>query len=142
LYDTLIALILPAIAFAIPLTVIILTNFLRDVPNELFESMRLDGAGASPHDVQPRAAPHHARRLHRRRLRRPQRVERVPVPPDPHPEPREPGPALALWTFQGQFTVNLPAILAAVVLSTEPILVLCTIGRKQVVSRLTASFSK
>ena len=44
LYDTLWAIILPAIAFAIPLTVLILVNFLRDVPNELFESMRLDGA--------------------------------------------------------------------------------------------------
>ena len=43
MYDTLLALILPSIAFAIPLSVLILTNFLRDVPKELFESMRLDG---------------------------------------------------------------------------------------------------
>ena len=44
LYDTLLALILPSIAFAIPLSVLVLSNFIRDVPNELFESMRLDGA--------------------------------------------------------------------------------------------------
>ena len=44
LYDTLWAIILPSIGFAIPLTVLILVNFLRDVPGELFESMRLDGA--------------------------------------------------------------------------------------------------
>ena len=43
LYDTLLALILPSIAFAIPLSVLVLSNFIRDVPNELFESMRLDG---------------------------------------------------------------------------------------------------
>ena len=43
MYDTLLALILPSIAFAIPLTVLILTNFLRDIPKELFESMRMDG---------------------------------------------------------------------------------------------------
>ncbi len=43
LYDTLLALILPSIAFAIPSHVLILANFIRDVPNELFESMRLDG---------------------------------------------------------------------------------------------------
>ena len=43
MYDSLGALILPSIAFGIPLTVLILSNFLRDVPRELFESMKLDG---------------------------------------------------------------------------------------------------
>ena len=44
LYDTLLAIILPSIAFAIPLSVLVLSNFIRDVPKELFESMRMDGA--------------------------------------------------------------------------------------------------
>ena len=44
LYDSLLAIILPSIAFAIPLSVLVLTNFIRDVPKELFESMRVDGA--------------------------------------------------------------------------------------------------
>jgi raffinose/stachyose/melibiose transport system permease protein len=44
LYDSLLAIILPSIAFAIPLSVLVLSNFVRDVPGELFESMRLDGA--------------------------------------------------------------------------------------------------
>ena len=44
MYDTLPAIILPSIAFAIPLSVLVLTNFIRDVPKELFESMRMDGA--------------------------------------------------------------------------------------------------
>src|SRR5258705_10201133 len=39
LYDSLLAIILPSIAFAIPLSVLVLTNFIRDVPKELFESM-------------------------------------------------------------------------------------------------------
>ena len=43
MYDTLGALVLPSIAFGIPLTVLILSTFLRDVPRELFESMRMDG---------------------------------------------------------------------------------------------------
>ena len=42
LYDTLRALILPSIAFAIPLTVLILTNFLRDVPQR---AVRVDADG-------------------------------------------------------------------------------------------------
>jgi raffinose/stachyose/melibiose transport system permease protein len=44
MYDTLMAIILPSIAFAIPLSVLVLSNFIRDIPRELFESMRLDGA--------------------------------------------------------------------------------------------------
>ncbi|NUP68414.1 MAG: carbohydrate ABC transporter permease, partial [Nonomuraea sp.] len=44
LYDSLLALILPSIAFAIPLSVLVLANFLRDIPKELFDSMRVDGA--------------------------------------------------------------------------------------------------
>jgi hypothetical protein len=44
LYDSLMALILPSIAFAIPLSVLVLANFIRDVPKELFEAMRIDGA--------------------------------------------------------------------------------------------------
>ena len=42
LYDSLLAIMLPSIAFAIPLTVLILSNFIRDVPNELFESRTAD----------------------------------------------------------------------------------------------------
>ena len=49
---------------------------------------------------------------------------------------------LALWSFQGQFTVNIPAVLAAVVLSTLPILAIYIVGRRQLVAGLTAGFSK
>src|SRR5699024_4359459 len=45
LYDTLWALILPYIAFGIPISVLIMVNFVRDIPVELFESMRVDGTG-------------------------------------------------------------------------------------------------
>ena len=44
LYDSLIALVLPSIAFSIPISVLIILNFLRDIPGELFESMHMDGA--------------------------------------------------------------------------------------------------
>jgi raffinose/stachyose/melibiose transport system permease protein len=49
---------------------------------------------------------------------------------------------LALWTFQGQYSVNIPAVLAAVVLTTLPILILYVVGRRQLLSGLTAGFSK
>jgi raffinose/stachyose/melibiose transport system permease protein len=49
---------------------------------------------------------------------------------------------LALWSFQGQYSVNVPAVLASVVLTTLPILVLYVVGRRQLVSGLTAGFGK
>ena len=49
---------------------------------------------------------------------------------------------LALGAFQGEYSVNIPAVLAAVVLSTVPILVLYVVGRRQLLSGLTAGFGK
>ncbi len=142
LYDTLLALILPSVAFAIPITVVILTNFLRDVPNELFESMHMDGAGewrmlwslAMPL-VRPAittVAVYDALQVWNGFL--------FPLILTQSPNLRV--LPLALFSFQGQFTVNVPAILASVVLSTLPILALYIVGRRQLVSGLTAGFSK
>ena len=49
---------------------------------------------------------------------------------------------LALWNFQGQYSVNVPAVVAAVVLTTLPILVLYAFGRRQLLSGLAAGFTK
>ncbi len=46
LYDTLIGVILPTAAFTIPLTTLILSSSMREIGNELYEAMALDGAGA------------------------------------------------------------------------------------------------
>jgi len=142
LYDTLLALVLPSAAFAVPITVVILTNFLRDVPNELFESMRVDGAGewrmlislAVPL-VRPAittVAVYDALQIWNGFL--------FPLILTQSPDLRV--LPLALFDFQGQFTVNVPAIIASVVLSTLPILALYVVGRRQLVSGLTAGFSK
>lgn len=142
LYDSLLALILPSIAFAIPLSVLVLANFIRDVPRELFESMRLDGANEWS-TLWRLAAP----------LTRPA-ILTVTVYNGltiwngfllPLILTQSPGLRtlpLALWTFQGQYSVNVPAVVASVVLTTLPILVLYAFGRRQLVSGLTAGFSR
>ncbi len=142
LYDTLLALILPSIAFAIPLSVLVLSNFIRDVPNELFESMRLDGC-SEWQTLWRLALP----------LTRPALVTvtiynglliwngfLLPLILTQSPNLRV--LPLALWTFQGQYGINVPAILAAVLLTTLPILLLYILGRRQLLSGLTAGFSK
>ena len=142
LYDTLLAIILPSIAFAIPLSVLVLANFIRDVPRELFESMRVDGA-TEWQTLWQLAFP----------LTRPALVTvtvyqgvliwngfLLPLILTQTPEKRL--LPLALWSFQGQYSVNIPAVLAAVMLTTVPVLVLYVVGRRQLLSGLTAGFSK
>ncbi len=142
LYDTLAAIILPSIAFAIPLSVLVLSNFIRDVPKELFESMEMDGATEWV-TLWKLAFP----------LTRPALVTvtiynglaiwngfLLPLILTQSPDKRT--LPLALWTFQGQYGVNVPAVLASVVLTTLPILVLYVVGRRQLLSGLTAGFSK
>ena len=47
LYDSLLAIILPTAAFAMPVSVLILTGTLRDISEEMYEAMSLDGASAT-----------------------------------------------------------------------------------------------
>jgi raffinose/stachyose/melibiose transport system permease protein len=142
LYDTLLVLILPSIGFAVPITVLILTTFIRDIPRELFESMRLDGAGDA-RMLRSLVLP----------LARPALVT-VAVYDGLHvwngflfpliltQSSRNRVLPMALWTFQGESTMNVPAVLAAVVLSTLPVVAAYLLGRRHLVRGLTAGFSR
>ena len=142
MYDTLGAIILPSIAFAIPLSVLVLSNFIRDVPKELFESMRMDGASEWG-TLWRLAFP----------LTRPALVTVViynalgiwngfllPLVLTQSPEKQT--IPLALASFSGQFGVNVPAIAASITLTTLPIVILYAVGRRQLLSGLTAGFGK
>lgn len=142
LYDSLLAIILPSIAFAMPLSVLILSNFLRDIPEELYESMFLDGAGQFRmlwNLVLPLSRPallavaiYQALQVWNGLLFPlilTQREEASMLP-------------LMLWNFQGQYTTNVPAIMAAVVLSAIPVLLLYILGRRFLVAGLTAGAGK
>ena len=101
LYDTLLAMILPSIAFAIPLSVLVLTNFIRDVPKELFESMRVDGAtewamlrGLAFPLTRPALVTVSD-------LQRARRLERLPAAADPDPEPGQAHPAAGAVDLPG-----------------------------------------
>jgi len=142
LYDTLLAIILPSIAFAIPLSVLVLANFIRDIPKELFESMHIDGA-TEWRTLRRLALP----------LIRPALVTvtiynalhvwngfLLPLVLTQGPDQRT--IPLALVNFQGEFGVNIPAIAASVTLTGIPIILMYIIGRRQLVSGLTAGFGK
>jgi len=142
LYDTLGALILPTAAFALPISVLILVNFLRDVPTELFDAMRIDGA--SEWQMLWRLATP---------LSRPALLTvgifaaleawngfLFPLVLTQSDDTRV--VPFALYDFQTQFGINVPALLAAVVLSTLPVFALYLVGRRQLLGGLTAGFNR
>ncbi|WP_273842017.1 carbohydrate ABC transporter permease [Rubrobacter calidifluminis] len=142
LYDTLYGLIPPQVAFGIPLTVLILVNFIRDIPNELYDSMVLDGSGhfrILRSLVFPLSRPalitvviYNALQVWNNFLfplilTQSSNVQTLP---------------LALQQFQGQYGVNVPGLMAAVFLSVLPIIVLYVVARRQLLGGLTAGFGK
>ncbi|SEE50699.1 carbohydrate ABC transporter membrane protein 2, CUT1 family [Streptomyces sp. 2131.1] len=142
MYDSLPAIVLPSAAFALPVTVMILVSFLRDIPRSLFEAMVVDGAG----DwrmlfslVAPMARPALVTVAVYDGLQvwngflfpliLTQSGDKAVLP-------------LALTLYRGQFGIDVPATMAAVVLSTLPMLVVFVLARRQLVAGLTAGFSK
>ncbi len=142
LYDTLLGIILPSIAFAIPVTVLIIVNFMRDIPEELFDSMQVDGAKDWTilwRLVVPLTMPaittagvYQGLQVWNGFL--------FPLILTQSGDVRV--LTLSLWNYQGQYSSNIPAILAAVTLSALPVLVAYIFGRKQMVAGLTAGFGK
>ena len=142
LYDTLLALVLPSAAFAVPLTVFILSNFMRDIPRELFEAMQVDGAShwlTLRRLILPLSGPalmtvaiYNALNVWNGFL----------FPLILTQSPNERVLPLALWAFQDEITINVPIVMAAVVLTSIPMMSLYILGRRYIVAGLTAGFGK
>ncbi|OZM78023.1 carbohydrate ABC transporter permease [Pseudonocardia sp. MH-G8] len=140
LYDSLLGLILPMAAFSLPITVLILVNFLREVPPSLIQAMQLDGAG-------------------------PVRILRSLAVPISMPAiatvaifdfitawnnflfplilTQSPGAAtlpLAVFEFQGNRFADVPPIMACVALSILPLFALYIVARRQISTALAAGF--
>jgi raffinose/stachyose/melibiose transport system permease protein len=126
----------------VPLTVVILVNFIRDIPRELYEAMDLDGAGHGRmllHLTLPLSRPAIITVMVYDALNvwngflfpliLTQSADNRVLP-------------LGVWAFQGEFNINVPTVLAYVVLSTIPIVALYTVGRRYLVSGLTAGFGR
>jgi xylobiose transport system permease protein len=136
LYDTLPAVILPTAAFAMPVSVLILTGTLRDISEELYEAMALDGASSLRMLFQlviPLAKGG---------------ISTVVIYSAlqawngflfPLIFTQSDGPrvlTLGLFNYVSQFGVNVPALLASVVLSGIPIFAVYLVARRSLVSGL------
>ncbi|HTT90084.1 MAG TPA: carbohydrate ABC transporter permease [Acidimicrobiales bacterium] len=134
LYDTLYAVILPTAAFGLPLSILVLVGALRDVPLETYEAMSLDGATA--------------RRILFSLVIPYSRTAIITVvifsalggwngfifPLILTQSASDRVLPLALYSFQGQYTTNVPGLMAAVTLSAVPVFLLYLFGRRWLIS--------
>lgn len=136
LYDTLLALILTLSAAAIPVSVLIMVSFVRDIPHELIDAMLVDGGTewtVFRQLIWPMSRPVLATLsiynglnvwnnfLLPLVLTQSNNVAVLP---------------LGLTKLQGLYSVNVPAVMAGVLLSVVPLLVLFIIMRRQVMNSL------
>jgi len=144
LYNTYLGLILPSLAFGLPLTVYILASFFRDIPRELEEAALIDGATrfqAFRKIIVPLGAPGvvtagllvfiFAWNEFLFAITLTSTPERRPVPA-----------AIVFFTGSTQFEIPLGTISAASVVVTIPLIALVLIFQRRIVAGLTAGAVK
>ena len=135
-YDTLAAVILPTAAFALPISTIIMTGSMRDITNEMYEAMALDGA-SSWHTFRHLAVP-----LSRGGLATIIVFAALSgwngflIPLILTQSIGSRVFTLGLFDFQTVSSINAPAICAAVVLSIVPLLAVYLFARRALIRGL------
>ncbi|MFE4801225.1 carbohydrate ABC transporter permease [Streptomyces sp. NPDC057908] len=136
LYDTLPAIILPTAAFAMPVAVLVLSGTMRDVSEEMYEAMALDGA--SPlRMLWQLAVPMSKAGISTVAIYTALQAWNgflFPLILTQSEENRV--LTLGLFNFMTQFGVNIPAVLAAIVLSVVPIFAVYLVARNALINGL------
>ncbi|HEX8629129.1 MAG TPA: carbohydrate ABC transporter permease [Catenuloplanes sp.] len=136
LYDSLLAVILPTAAFSLPVAVLILSSSMRDISEELYEAMALDGAstrrvlwslvlpmskaGIGTVGIYSALSAWNGFLFP---LILTQAADRRVL-------------TMALWDYQTEYGVNIPALMTAVLLSALPIFVAYLLMRRTLVNGL------
>jgi len=142
LYDTPFALIGPYVATALPISIFILTEFMRQIPKELEEAAKLDGCGAFGvfwKVFLPLSGPglstvaiYNGIGLWNEFIF----AYLLTSSPANRTLP------LAIWDFQGQYTANIPAILSVVTLTSLPLIIAYAFGQERIVKGMMAGALK
>ncbi|MFE2596434.1 carbohydrate ABC transporter permease [Streptomyces sp. NPDC059396] len=136
LYDNLIGVILPTAAFALPVCTLILTGTMRDITDELFEAMAIDGASTRRVFFQlvvPLSKSGIATVVVFSAL---QAWNGFLFPLVLTQSEETKVLTLGLYNFQTQYGIDIPGLLAAVVLSTLPVLLVYLFARRALVQGL------
>jgi raffinose/stachyose/melibiose transport system permease protein len=142
IYDTPFALLGPYVAMSLPISIFILTEFMRQIPRELEEAAQLDGAG--PFRIFwriffPLSSPglatvaiYNGIGLWNEFIF----AYMLTSTPEHRTLP------LAIWDFQGQYSSNVPAMLAVVTLTSLPLIVAYAFGQERVIKGMMAGSLK
>jgi xylobiose transport system permease protein len=137
LYDTLLGVILPTAAFVIPLTTLVLCGSMREISNETYEAMSLDGANSwriFRNLVLPLSRGGLATIVVYTALNA---WNGFLLPLILTRSPEVMVATVGLSQFRQQFSVNIPGLLSAVVLTVIPIFLVYLFARKALVAGLT-----
>lgn len=141
LYNSYAGLILPSIAFGLPLSILILVNFLRDIPSELYQAMEIDGVeeyGMLARLVVPLSIPALVavaiyqfigvwnNFLFPLVLTESASMRLLP---------------LAVVTFEGLHSIDVPGVMATVVLSALPLIIAYIAARRSLLRAMASGFS-
>ena len=142
LYDSIWALIGPYIAFAVPISVFILTSFMKEIPREIEESAEIDGCGKIQmffSMILPLTKPGLATLAIYNGVNMWNEFSFVNTLTQSAQNRTLP---LAIWEFQGQYSMNTPMIMAVLTLTLLPMIILFIIFQDKLVKGMTAGAVK
>ncbi|WP_302416301.1 carbohydrate ABC transporter permease [Blautia marasmi] len=142
LYDSIWALIGPYIAFAVPISVFILTSFMKEIPREIEESAEIDGCGKIQmffSMILPLAKPGLATLAIYNGVNMWNEFSFAYTLTQSSANRTLP---LAIWEFQGQYSMNTPMIMAVLTLTLLPMIIMFIIFQDKLVKGMTAGAVK
>ena len=142
LYDSIWSLIGPYIAFAVPISVFILTSFMKEIPREIEESAEIDGCGKVQmffSMILPLAKPGLATLAIYNGVNMWNEFSFAYTLTQSSANRTLP---LAIWEFQGQYSMNTPMIMAVLTLTLLPMIIMFIIFQDKLVKGMTAGAVK
>lgn len=142
IYDSIWALIGPYVAFGVPISVFILTSFMREIPREIEESAEIDGCNKYQtffRIILPLSKPglstlaiYNGVNMWNEfsfayTLTQSQEHRTLP---------------LAIWDFQGRYSMNMPMIMTVLTLTVIPMIIMFIIFQDKLVKGMTAGAVK
>jgi len=142
IYDTLWALVGPFVAFNMPVAVFVLSSFMADIPPSLEEAGYIDGASRFQvfwNIVLPISRPAvTAVGIYNAVILWNEFIFPLVLINSTWKRPL----TLALWNFQGEFSADVPAMMAALLLSMLPLLIFYAVTKERLIEGLVAGAIK
>lgn len=142
LYDTTAALMGPYISFALPVSIFILTEFMRQIPKELEEAAQLDGCG--PFKIFwtiffPLSGPGLATvAIFNGIMMWNEFIFAYVLTSTPQHRTLP----LAIWDFQSQYATNVPMMLGVITLTSLPLVIAYAFGQERIIKGMMAGSVK